>query len=167
MSLPIERLEQLAKRYVELDDLLCQPQVLSDRNRLSRLNKERGELEPIVNQFRLYQTVERKLAEDQAAFSDPELRELVEAEIPELSRQMDELSKALQLMLLPSDPVDTKNTILEIRSGEGGEEAALFAADLFRMYSRYAETQAWKIEILNTSESSTGGFKEVIALVTG
>ena len=141
MSLPIERLEQLAKRYVELDDLLCQPQVLSDRQRLSRLNKERGEIEPIVNQFRLYQTVEKKLAEDQAALSDPELREMVLAEIPELTKQMEDLSKALQLMLLPGDPADRKNTILEIRSGEGGEEAALFAADLFRMYSRYAETQ--------------------------
>lgn len=167
MSLPIERLEQLARRYVELDDLLCQPQVLSDRHKLSRLNKERGELEPIVDQFRRYQSVEKKLAEDHEALQDPELRELVEMEIPELSRQKDELARQLQLMLLPSDPVDTKNTILEIRSGEGGEEAALFAADLFRMYTRYAETQGWNVEILNTSESSTGGYKEVIALVTG
>ena len=165
--LPLDRLEQLSKRYVELDDLLCQPDVLGDRNKLSRLNKERGEIEPIVLQYRQYKDVAKKIAEDEAARADPELRELAEMEIPELVSRRTELENDLQFLLLPSDPNDKKNTILEIRSGEGGEEAALFAADLFRMYARYAERVGWKIEILSTSESATGGYKEVIALVTG
>ncbi len=165
--LPLDRLEQLSKRYVELDDLLCQPDVLGDRNKLSRLNKERGEIEPIVLQYRQYKDVAKKIAEDEAALADPELRELAEMEIPELVSRRTELENDLQFLLLPSDPNDKKNTILEIRSGEGGEEAALFAADLFRMYARYAERVGWKIEILSTSESATGGYKEVIALVTG
>jgi peptide chain release factor 1 len=165
--LPLERLELLSKRYVELDDLLCQPDVLGDRNKLSRLNRERGEIEPIVLSFRQYKDVTRKLAEDEAALADPELRELAEMEIPELVAKRTELEAELQVLLLPSDPNDKKNTILEIRSGEGGEEAALFAADLFRMYGRFAEREGWKIEILSTSESSSGGYKEVIALVAG
>ena len=165
--LPLDRLEQLSKRYVELDDLLCQPDVLGDRNKLSRLNKERGEIEPIVLQYRQYKDVAKKIAEDEAALADPELRELAEMEIPELVTRRTAIENDLQFLLLPSDPNDRKNTILEIRSGEGGEEAALFAADLFRMYARYAERIGWKIEILTTSESATGGYKEVIALVTG
>ncbi|CAN5650042.1 peptide chain release factor 1 [soil metagenome] len=165
--LPLERLEQLSNRYVELDDLLCQPAVLGDRQKLSRLNRERGEIEPIVLQYRQYMDVGKKLAEDEALLLDPEFRELAEMEIPELVSRRTAIESDLQFMLLPSDPNDRKNTILEIRSGEGGEEAALFAADLFRMYARYGERERWTIEILNTSESSTGGYKEVIALVTG
>ena len=165
--LPIDRLEQLSRRYVELDDVMCRPDVLADRQRLSKLNKERTDIEPIVLQFRQYEAIDRKLAEDVAALADPELRELVEMEIPELQAGKAELERVLQLLLLPSDPNDKKNTILEIRSGEGGEEAALFAADLFRMYSRYAEKQSWTVEILSSSESATGGYKEIIALVTG
>ncbi len=165
--LPTDRLEQLSRRYVELDDVMCRPDVLADRQRLSKLNKERTDIEPIVLQFRQYEAIDRKLAEDVAALADPELRELVEMEIPELQASKAELERVLQLLLLPSDPNDKKNTILEIRSGEGGEEAALFAADLFRMYSRYAEKQAWTVEILSSSESATGGYKEIIALVTG
>ncbi|HSQ67992.1 MAG TPA: peptide chain release factor 1 [Polyangiaceae bacterium] len=166
-TLPRERLEQLSKRFVELDDLLCQPGVLSDRQKLSRLNKERSEIEPIVNAFSKYRDVEKKLAEDQAALADPELRELVQEEIPQLLSEREGLEASLRVLLLPVDPNDSKNTILEIRQGEGGEEAALFAADLFRMYCRYAETVGWKVEILSTSEAAAGGIKEVIALVTG
>ncbi len=165
--LPIDRLEQLSRRYVELDDLMCRPDVLGDRQRLSKLNKERGEIEPVVQQFGRYRDVLRKLEEDRAALADPELRELAEMEIPELNQEKNILESAIQLMLLPTDPNDKKNTILEIRSGEGGEEASLFAADLFRMYGRYAETQGWTVEVLSSSESTTGGYKEIIALVTG
>ena len=165
--LPIEKLEQLSRRYVELDELMCQPHVLADRNQLSKLNKERSELEPLMRQFALYQDVEKQVTDNEAALADPELRELAQIELSELSVQKTTLEGAIELLLLPTDPNDKKNTILEIRSGEGGEEAALFAADLFRMYSRYAETQGWKIEILNTSESAAGGYKEAIALVLG
>ncbi len=165
--LPLEKLEQLSRRYGELDELLCRPDVLSDRNQLSRLNKERTDLEPLVNQFARYRDLTKRIKDDIEAKNDPELRELAEMELPDLLTEKEALEKTLQLLLLPPDPNEKRNTILEIRSGEGGEEAALFAADLFRMYARYAETVGWKIEVLSVSESATGGYKEVIALVTG
>ncbi|AKV00902.1 Peptide chain release factor 1 [Labilithrix luteola] len=165
--LPIDKLEQLSRRYVELDDLLCQPEILSDRNQLSKLNKERTELEPLVQAFSEYRTVEKKLKDDEEALADPDLRELAELEIPELQTQRADLEKQIQFLLLPADPNDKKNVILEIRGGEGGEEAALFAADLFRMYARFAETRGWTLEPMSISESTTGGFKEIIALISG
>ena len=165
--LPIAKLEQLTRRYGELDDLLCQPAVLADRHQLSKLNKERTELEPVVQAFSRYRDLEKKIKDDEEALADPDLRELAETELPGLQSERGDLEKSIELLLLPQDPNDKKNTILEIRSGEGGEEAALFAADLFRMYSRYAEVKGWKIEILSISESATGGIKECIALVAG
>jgi peptide chain release factor 1 len=165
--LPVEKLEQLSRRYVELEDLLCQPHVLADRSQLSKLNRERSDLEAVVQQFARFREIERKIREDEEALNDPELRELVEHELPELNTERGVLEKSIQLLLLPTDPNDKKNTVLEIRSGEGGEEAALFAADLFRMYARYAETQGWNVEVLSVSESATGGYKECIALVSG
>ena len=165
--LPIEKLEQLSRRYVELDDLLCQPSVLGDRAQLSKLNKERSEIEPVVQSFSRYRDLLKKIQDDEEALTDPELRELAQMELPTLNQEKGDLEKAIQLLLLPPDPNEKKNVILEIRAGEGGEEASLFAADLFRMYSRYAENHGWKIEVLSLSESSTGGIKECIALMTG
>ncbi len=165
--LPLEKLEQLSKRYVELDDLMCQPHVLGDRHQLSKLNKERSDLEPLIGHFRRYRDVEKSIRENEEALADPELRGLAEGELPALHAEMQKLVSSIELLLLPADPNDKKNTILEIRSGEGGEEAALFAADLFRMYSRFAETVGWTVEVLNLSESATGGHKECIALITG
>src|SRR5665213_908445 len=146
--LPLEKLEHLSRRYRDLDELLCRPDVLGDRNELAKLNKERGELEPLMGQCDRFRVVTKKIAEDVEARNDPELRELVELELPELEAEKTTLEKSIQLLLLPPDPAERKNTILEIRSGEGGEEAALFAADLFRMYSRFAETLGWKVEVL-------------------
>jgi peptide chain release factor 1 len=117
--------------------------------------------------FARYRDLEKRIRDDEEALSDPDLRELAQAELPGLTTDRGHLEESIQLLLLPPDPNDKKNTILEIRSGEGGEEAALFAADLFRMYTRYAETKGWKIEILSSSESATGGIKECIALVAG
>jgi peptide chain release factor 1 len=165
--LPVEKLEQLGRRYRQLDDMLCQPHILSDRNQLQKLTKERSDLEPLVQAFVRFRDLERKIREDEEAMSDPDLRALVQEELPVLQADRESLVRDIQLMLLPSDPNDTKNTILEIRSGEGGEEAALFAADLFRMYMRYAETRGWSREVLSLSESATGGYKECIVLVTG
>jgi len=165
--LPIEKLEQLSRRYVELDDLLCQPSVLGDRTQLGRLNKERSEIEPVVQQFSRYRELLKKIKDDEEALADPDLKELAQLELPELNQEKGDLEKAIQLLLLPQDPNEKKNIILEIRAGEGGEEASLFAADLFRMYSRWAETLGWKIEVLSLSESATGGIKECIALMTG
>jgi peptide chain release factor 1 len=165
--LPIEKLDQLARRYVELDEMLCSPQVLADRNRLAKLTKERSDLEPLIEALGRYREVEKKIREDEEALNDPDLRELAQAELSELSGERLQLEQSMRVLLLPPEPYDKKNTILEIRSGEGGEEAALFAADLFRMYTRYAERKGWRIEILSQSESTTGGIKECIALVTG
>ncbi|MDP9150168.1 MAG: peptide chain release factor 1 [Myxococcota bacterium] len=165
--LPIEKLEQLVRRYGELEQLLCRAEVLSDRAKLTKLNKERSDLQPVVDSFSRYRELQRKIREDEDALTDPELRELAQAELEQLTGERGRLEQALEVLLLPPDPTDRRNTILEIRSGEGGEEAALFAADLFRMYARYAETNRWKIEILNLSESATGGHKECIALIVG
>jgi peptide chain release factor 1 len=165
--LPTEKLEQLLRRYGELEEQLCRPDVLADRNKLQKLNKERSDLTPLVEAFSRYQELQKKIREDEEAMADPELRELVQGELPGLLEQRAALEASMQLLLLPPDPNDKKNTILEIRSGEGGEEAALFAADLFRMYSRYAETVSWKIEIMSQSDSATGGLKECIALISG
>ena len=165
--LPVEKLEQLGRRYRQLDDMLCQPHILADRNQLQKLTKERTELEPLVLAFGRFSDLEKKIREDEEALADPELRELVQEELPVLHGERESLIQTIQLMLLPSDPNDAKNTILEIRSGEGGEEAALFASDLFRMYMRYAETRGWSREVLSLSESATGGYKECIVLIVG
>jgi peptide chain release factor 1 len=165
--LPIEKLEQLVRHYGELEERLGLPEVLSDRAKLSKLNKERSDLEPLVHSFSRYSELDRKIRENEEALSDPELRELAQAELVELEGERGKLEQSIQLLLLPPDPYDQKNTILEIRSAEGGEEAALFAADLFRMYARHAERKRWKVEVLSLSESATGGHKECIALVTG
>lgn len=165
--LPREKLDTLVRRYREIDVVLCEPDVLADYQKMQKLNKERSDLEPVVRAWEQFCKLEQRIAEDRAALSDPDLRELVEGEIPELEKQAAALAQQLRLLLLPSDPNDKRNTIIEVRGGEGGEEAALFAADLFRMYLRFAETRRWKIEIMSLSEASAGGYKEVIALVTG
>jgi peptide chain release factor 1 len=163
----MEKLDQLVRRFGELEELLCRPEVLSDRAKAQKLTKERSDLEPLVTAMGRYRDLEKKIRDDEEALGDPELRELAQGELPALQEERTRLEGSIQLLLLPVDPNDKKNTILEIRSGEGGEEAALFAADLFRMYARYAERRGWKIEILSQSESATGGIKECIALVSG
>jgi peptide chain release factor 1 len=165
--LPIRKLESLTARFAELEELLCQPHVLADAKKYTELNRERADLHDLVQTFTRYQAASKQLADDRAALQDPELRELAELEIPELEGQLGELEQQLNLLLLPTDPNDARNTVLEIRAGTGGEEAALFAADLFRMYSRYAERRGWKVEVLSLSEASAGGFKEIVALVSG
>jgi len=165
--LPRQKLEALTRRHSEIEQLLCDPAVLSDPRQLTVLNRERVDLAQVVDTFGQYRAVERSVAEDREALSDPELGELAREELPGLEAKLGELEEKLRLLLLPRDPNDDKNTILEIRGGTGGEEAALFAADLFRMYSRYAERKGWRVEIMNQSDASAGGLKEVIALVSG
>ena len=167
VMLPHEKLESLARRYVELDDLMCQPHVLSDRSQLAKLTKERSDLAGLMVGYEAFKAKSDELVKAKELLDDPDFRELAQVEIASLTKEVAELEASIRLMLLPKDPNDAKNTILEIRSGEGGEEAALFAADLFRMYARFAETRGWRIEILTSSESATGGYKEVIALVVG
>ena len=165
--LPRQKLEGLARLHAELEQLLCDPAVLSDIKRLNTFNRERGQLAPIVESFARYRAIERSIAEDREALSDPELGPLAREELPGLEANLSALEDRLKLLLLPQDPHDEKNTLLEIRGGTGGEEAALFAADLFRMYAKYAERRGWRVEILSQSEAAAGGLKEIIALVSG
>jgi len=165
--LPIEKLEAVARRFSEVENLLCSPAVLTNHQKLQQLNKERSEIEPVIAAFNDWREIDRKIKEDKEALGDPDLRALAEEELPVLEKRAAALEDSIKFLLLPSDPNDKKNVILEIRSGEGGEEAALFAADLFRMYARFAEKERWKVEILNVSESQTGGYKEVIASISG
>jgi peptide chain release factor 1 len=165
--LPREKLEALVRRHQEIDVALCEPEVLADYQKMQKLNKERSDIEPVVRGYDKLSKLVARLQEDKAALSDPDLRELVEGEIPGIEQEISAVEAEIQLLLLPSDPNDKRNTIVEVRGGEGGEEAALFAADLFRMFSRYAETRKWKVELMSLSEASAGGYKEVIALFTG
>jgi len=164
-----ERLAKVRERFQEIDRELARPEVAADYERVASLSKERAELEPLVQ---LFEEDERVRADAEAARGmlrekDPELRELAEAELEAAERRLEDLDREILRQLLPKDPRDEKNVIMEIRAGAGGEEAALFAADLFRMYSRYAERHGWKVEVLSASESDLGGFKEIIFAVKG
>ncbi len=165
--LPLDKLLAVVRRAAELDRLLCEPTVTSDARRYRSLTRERAGLEALVTTFTDYQFVSQNLADDRKALSDPELREIAEAEIPELETKLTELERTLTLQLLPPDPNADRNVILEIRAAEGGDEATLFAADLFRMYARFAEKRRWTIEVMSDSKTEVGGIKELIALVSG
>ncbi len=165
--LPLEKLETIARRYHELDHLLCSPAVLGSPRELQKLNKERTDIEPVVSAFGLLKDKMKELSDATELAAEPDFKDMAAEEIRRLNDEIPKLEQALELLLLPKDPNDERNVILEIRSGEGGEEAALFAADLFRMLGRYAETKKWKIEVLSMTGASAGGIKELIALVTG
>jgi peptide chain release factor 1 len=165
--LPVEKLQAIRRRCQELDQLLCDPALMGDRNKLQELNRERSQVGTVVAVFEQWTDLSRRIAEDQEALSDPELGPLAEEELPGLERQREELEQRIRVLLLPQDPHDEKNTVLEIRAGTGGEEAALFAADLFRMYARFAEPRGWKVEVLSRSEAAPGAYKEIIALISG
>jgi peptide chain release factor 1 len=165
--LPIEKLEAAARRYDELQHLMSSPEVLKDPNRLRKLTKESSDLSQVVAAYGEFKNVQSELQGAEELLSDPDFRSDAEQEIKRLKETRERLTGSLELLLLPKDPNDDRNTVLEIRSGEGGEEAALFAADIFRMLSRYAEKKRWNVEVLSMSEAAAGGYKEVIALVTG
>ncbi len=165
--IPEEKLEAVSRREAELSQLLCDPSVASNPKRLQDLNRERGHLLPIVESFNRWKALAKQIREDREALNDPELSDLAADELPQLEAQQAELERELHVLLLPRDPNDEKNVVLEIRAGTGGEEAALFAHDLFRMFVRYAEQRRWKVEVLSSSEAAAGGFKEVIALISG
>ncbi|MES1188305.1 MAG: peptide chain release factor 1 [Myxococcales bacterium] len=165
--IPAAKLESLSRRFAEVEQLLCDPKTLSDPQAITTLNRERAQLLPVVESFGKWTHLTKQIADDKEALSDPELGPLAEQELPELTARLETLEREIQIQLLPRDPNDERNTILEIRAGTGGEEAALFAGDLFRMYTRYAETRGWRVEIMNTSDAAAGGLKEVIALITG
>ncbi len=163
------KLEDIERTFKEIERELSSPDIFSDKERYAKLTKRHAELSEIVSVFDAYRNTLEQVAENNEMLrdTDPEIRELANLERQELQTQQDELEASLQLLLTPRDPLDAKNIILEIRAGTGGEEAALFAADLFRMYNRYAEIMGWKVELMDSNETGTGGFKEVVASITG
>jgi len=164
-----ERLAEIERRYDELERQIVDPAVIANRREFAKLAKERAQLEETVARWRDRQRLVRDVEEHRelAREKDPDLRELARSELPALEAQLVELDALLKQLLLPKDPNDERNTVLEIRAGTGGDEAGLFAADLFRMYTRYAERHGWRVEVLSSSATGLGGFKEVIALVQG
>ncbi|MCA9710081.1 MAG: PCRF domain-containing protein, partial [Myxococcales bacterium] len=161
------KLQDIAERHEELGEMLCAPEVVEDKARFLAASREHAELRPVAEAFARYLRAEEGLAEARELLADPDMRELAQDDVERLTGELGELQAQLQRALLPKDPNDSKNVVLEIRAGTGGEEAALFAADLWRMYSRFAELRGWKIEPLSFSEASAGGLKEVVGLIKG
>lgn len=161
------KLENLVDRAEEVSALLAEPAVLSDNERFRKLSKEHAELEPVVDAFNAFRAAERGEAEARSLLKDPDFKELAEQEIRAATQRIAELESELERQMLPKDPNDSCNIYLEVRAGTGGDEAAIFAGDLFRMYSRYAEKQRWRVEVVSSSAGEHGGFKEVIARVEG
>jgi len=164
-----ERLEQIEARYEDLGRQLADPEVLADQQKYQKAAKQHRDIEGVVEKFREYRGVMNGIADARGMLheSDAEIREMAAQELAELEARQTVIEEELKLLLLPKDPNDEKNVVIEIRAGTGGDEASLFAAEVFRMYSRYAELRRWKVEVLSSSESSVGGLKEVIAIIEG
>jgi peptide chain release factor 1 len=165
-----ERLDQIEARYEELTQALASPGITNDSMKYQKTAKAHSEIAPVVEKYREYKDLTRGIAESKALLAeetDAEMRAYAEEELTKLQARVGGVEEDLKVLLLPKDPNDEKNVILEIRAGTGGDEATLFVAEVFRMYTRYAESQKWKIEVLSTSESGVGGMKEVIALIEG
>lgn len=161
------KLESLAERHEEIGLLLAQPDVLADNNRFRELSREYAQLEPVTNSLHERDQAERELGETRAMLDDAELREMAKDDVARLEQRLVELDDELQILLLPKDPRDEANLFLEVRAGTGGDEAAIFAGDLFRMYTRYAERKRWHVEILSENHGEHGGYKEVVARIEG
>jgi peptide chain release factor 1 len=164
-----QKLEQLEKRFDDLTAQMADPAVIGDPEQYRKVTKAQSELSEVVAKFREWKRADDSLRQARGMLQDkdPDLRAMAEEEVAQLEPDLTKFEDELKILLLPKDPNDEKNVVLEIRAGTGGDEATLFAAEVFRMYSRYAETQNWKIEVTSTSESAVGGLKEVIALVSG
>ncbi len=166
----MDKLERMKHRLEEVETLISDPQVLKDQARYRQLMQEHSYLNEVVQAYNEYMSVREQFEQSQALAAeepDKEMREMAEQEQQELSEQLETLERKLKLLLVPRDPMDSNNTIVEIRAGTGGDEASLFAADLYKMYSRYAEYKGWTIEIMSASETEVGGFKEIIFSVGG
>lgn len=165
----ITKLEDIADRFREVEGQLADPQVIQDQTRYRALTKEHAELSEIVGVYTRFSALSEEISGSQELLKDPDpdVREMAKCELEELEQEKQALEGQLKQLLIPKDPNDDKNIILEVRAGTGGDEAALFAGDLFRMYTRFAERQGWKVELLSATDSDAGGFKEVIALVSG
>ncbi|MGN0166023.1 MAG: peptide chain release factor 1 [Lachnospiraceae bacterium] len=165
-----DKLEDILLRFEEIHAELASPDVANDQARFRKLMKEQSDLQPLVEKFNEYKAAKNNIEESLQLLdeeSDEELRELAKEELAESKEQLEVFEKELKILLLPKDPNDDKNVIVEIRAGAGGDEAALFAAELYRMYGKYAETQRWKTEMVSVSENGIGGFKEVVFMING
>jgi len=164
-----ERLQQVASRHEEVGLLLSQPEVFSDQKRFRDLSMEYAHLEPLMQSWQEWLATRESMDQAQQMLDDADrdLRDMAEEELQEAARQLEALEKTIQLLLLPKDPNDNRNIFLEIRAGTGGDEAAIFAGDLFRMYQKYAENQGWSLEVLNQNPGEHGGFREIIVLIAG
>lgn len=163
----MDKIEELERRYQELEALLSDPAVISNQPEFRKLSREHSDLSELVAAYRRYRKVLDEISDNRELLADPDMKEMAEDELKSLGAEKDQLDADIRLLLLPKDPNDDKSVILEIRAGTGGDESALFAGDLFRMYSRYADTNRWKVEIISSSESERGGYKEIIASVEG
>jgi peptide chain release factor 1 len=165
-----ERLDQIEARYEELTQSLASPEVITDSAKYQKTAKAHSEIAPVVEKYREYKDLKHGITDSRTLLThekDPEMRAYAQEELDKLEARVGAVEEELKMLLLPKDPNDEKDVILEIRAGTGGDEATLFASELFRMYTRYAETQGWKVEVLSTSESGVGGSKEVIAMIQG
>lgn len=162
-----EKLEAVEKRYEELTKMIADPEVISNNSEWQKLMKEHASIEEIVQKFREYKKVKQSMEEAEELMQDPDMKELAEEEYYTSKEQLPKLEEELKFLLIPKDPDDDKNIMCEIRAGAGGEEAALFAGTLFRMYSMYAEKRHWKLEVLNENETGLGGYKEISFMITG
>lgn len=163
----LDKIQDLEVRFQELESLLSDPTVIANQPEFRKLSREHADLTPLIESYRRYRRVLDELAENRELVTDPEMKEMAEEEIARLEEEQVTLEESLRILLLPKDPNDSRDVILEIRAGTGGDESALFAGDLFRMYSRYAERNRWKVDLLSCSESERGGYKEVIASIEG
>ena len=165
----LEKLMEVEIKYEKITQTLSDPKVFSNKDEYMKYSREQAELEPIVTKFREYKRIIKQVqeAEEMIKSSDSDLKELAEEELQRLKKIKPQIEQELKVLLLPKDPRDEKNVIIEIRAGTGGEEAALFAADLFRMYAKYAESKGWKVEIIDSHPTGLGGFKEIIATISG
>ena len=163
------KLEALEQKYMGLERELAEPEVFNDQERYRKLTKAHADMREVVGLFREHRDLRGELEENRLLLQDgdADIRAMAQEEISRAEERLPDIEHKLKVLLLPTDPLDEKNTILEIRAGTGGEEASLFAADLFRMYTRYAEIKGWKTEVMSESPSDTGGYKEVICLITG
>lgn len=170
MKSVFDRLEAVEARYEKLNELLSDPDIVSDTTKLREYSKEQSDIQETVEKYREYKEVKEQLTDAKAMLEeklDADMREMVKEEINELEDQMEELEERLHVLLLPKDPNDDKNVIMEIRGAAGGDEAALFAGDLYRMYSRFAEHQGWKTEVMDSNSTGVGGYKEIIFMISG
>ncbi len=163
----IERLDKIEEKYEEIKEKLTTKEVLNNISLLTELSKEQGSIEEIVKKYRNYKNVLKSIEDDKELIKDPELKEIAEEELKQLEQEKEKITHELEVMLIPKDENDEKNVIMEIRGAAGGDEANIFAGDLFRMYQRYAEKQGWKVEIINAEDSASGGFSQIEFLIKG